>query len=497
MYDILIKNGLLIDGTGTAPTQAQLAVKNGKIVRIADEIPGDATTVIDAAGQVVTPGFIDSHSHSDQQFYTCPLQAEKVEQGITTSVAGQCGYSICGKDAPNFWEDAKDAPLGANMALLIGHGTIRFMVMGTENREPTPAELEAMKDHLRSAMEKGALGVSFGLTYVPGCYAKTQELIEMAKVVAQYGGIAAAHIRNEGVQLVESTAEFIEVVRQSGVQGVLSHHKTCGRQNWGKVNTTLDMLEKAAEEGLELYADAYPYIASHTKFSNAFIPSPWRADGVEALLQKIRQPENIEQMRQLYYARHEDMDWIQLTFCPGAPEYVGLRMPQIAALRGQDEFSAMLDIIELTKDAAKACFFSVREEDVETVLAHPRVMICTDSGVDPKSAIGYHPRLRGSFPRVLGRYVRDRKLMPLAQMIHKMTALPASVYGFETKGLLREGYDADICIFDPKKILDQADFADPSRLALGLGYTIVGGQIAAVDAVATGKMGGKLLYRNT
>ncbi len=495
MYDILIKNGLLLDGTGAPGVQMQIAIKDGKIAKISREITGEAAMVIDAAGQVVTPGFIDSHSHSDQQFFAVPGQTEKVEQGITTSVAGQCGYSICGRDAPGFWEDGKNHPLGANMAVLIGHGTIRFMVMGTENREPTAQELEAMKGHLRSAMEQGAMGVSFGLTYVPGCYAKTPELIEMAKVVADYDGIVAAHIRNEGVNLVNATAEFIEVVRQSGARGVLSHHKVCGHGCWGAVNTTLAMVDKAVEEGLELYLDVYPYVASHTKFSNCLIPSPWRADGVDALLQKIRQPENIQQMRDAYYKRYENTEWIQLTYCPGKPEYVGLRMSEIAALRGQDEFDAMLDIVELTKDDAKACFFSICEEDVQKVMAHPRAMICTDSGVRSATMATYHPRLRGSFPRALGRYVRERKVVDLPEMIRKMTSLPAAVYRFLNKGLLKEGFDADICIFDPDRILDQAEFADPSGHAIGLSYTIVGGKIAAKDAFATGELGGKLLYR--
>ena len=495
MYDILIKNGILLDGTGAPGVQQELAIKDGKIVKISKEITGDAMTVIDAAGQVVTPGFIDSHSHSDQQFYSVPGQTEKVEQGITTSVAGQCGGSICGLDAPNFWEDGKNHPLGANMAVLIGHGTIRYMVMGTENREPTEQELEEMKVHLRSAMEQGALGMSFGLTYVPGCYAQTPEMIEMAKIVAQYGGIIAAHIRNEGVSLVDATAEFIEVVRQSGARGVLSHHKVCGPDCWGTVNKTLAMVDAAVQEGLELYADVYPYVASHTKFSNCIIPSPWRADGVDALLQKIRQPENIAQMRKAYYSRRSDTNWILLTFCPGKPEYVGMRMSEIAKLRGQDEFETMLDVVELTKDAARACFFSTCEEDVQTVMAHPRVMICTDSGVRSPKTVAYHPRLRGSFPRVLGRYVRERNVTTLPEMIRKMTSMPAEVYNFHNKGLLKEGYDADICIFDPDAILDQAEFADPSGHAIGLSYTIVGGKIASIDGFATGELGGKLLYR--
>ena len=495
MYDILIKNGILYDGSGAEGYSAELAVKDGKIARIAPFIDGEAKTVIDAVGQVVTPGFIDSHSHSDNQFFTNPGQVEKVEQGITTAICGQCGSGICGSDPAGFLEKAKDATTGINMAMLVGHGDLRRAVMGIENRAPTPEELEQMKAMLRAGMEQGALGLSFGLIYVPGCYAKTEELIQMAKVVAEYDGIVAAHIRGEGDTLIEATEEFIQVLKASGAKGVHSHHKCLGEANRGKVNTTLKMLDDARAEGMELYADAYPYTASHTKFSNAFVPREWRAEGVDKLLEKIRQPENIQHMKKRYYAQHQNMHWVLLTRCPGEDGYVGLRMTEIAKLRNQDEFDAMLDIITLTRDQAKACFFSGWEPDVARVLSHPRVMVCTDAGTIGPNTTGYHPRLRGSFPRVLGRFVRQLQVTGLPEMIRKMTSLPAKVYGFDTKGLLKEGMDADICVFDPEKIIDRAEFTDPSLRAEGLSYVIVGGKIAAIDAVATGELGGKVMYR--
>ena len=494
MYDLLIKNGFVIDGTGRPGQKANVAIKDGKIACIADTIEDSAKLTIDAAGQVVTPGFIDSHSHSDVQFFTNPQQTEKVEQGITTAVCGQCGGSICAEDAPDFFSNARNSPLGIHMALLIGHGSLRTAVMGMENRAPTSEELEKMKTLLANAMESGALGVSFGLTYAPGCYAETEELIEIAKVVAQYRGIAAAHIRGEGPKLIEAVTEFIEVVRRSKVRGVLSHHKVCGREYWGNVQKSLAMVDQAVQEGLEIYADVYPYTASRTKLSMAFVPAAWRSEGTQALLEKLRDPENIAQMKKTYYARHPDMEWILLSGCPGCPEYIGLRMPQVAALRNQDEFSAVLDVLSLTGDQAKACFFSVCEEDMQTVMSHPRVMICTDAGVLTPDTSGYHPRLRGAFPRVLGRYTGEDKVAPLPEMIRKMTSLPASVYGLQTKGILREGMDADICVFDPERIMDHADFADPSLHATGISYVIVGGEVAAIDGFATDRLGGSLLY---
>ena len=495
MYDILIQNGLIIDGTGSPSMAAEVAIRDGKIVKIARKISGEAKTVIDAAGKVITPGFIDSHSHSDGQFFTCPLQTEKIEQGITTSIAGQCGGSICGEDAAVFLDNARGAQLGANMALLIGHGTLRKAVLGMDDREPTPQELERMKAMLRDAMEHGALGISFGLIYAPGCFAKTDELVEMAKVVGDYHGIAAIHLRSESIELVRAVREFITVVRQSGVRGVISHHKAAGlSENWGKVHNTLRMIDKANEEGLELYLDVYPYAAASSKFSTGFIPQSWRAGGTEALLKRAEDPEQVAQIREAFYNRYPDLNWIMITSCPNAHEYDGLRVGEIARLRNQDEFSAAMDLVRISNDAANCCFFSMCEEDVQTVIAHPRAMIGTDSGVDPKGT-AYHPRLRGSFPRAIARYVREQGVVSLPEMIRKMTAMPAAVYGLKSKGLVWEGFDADLCIFDPETIRDRADFKDPTVYCEGLSYVIAGGKIAAVNAIATGELGGTLLPR--
>ena len=497
MYDILIQNGRVIDGTGSPAMKAQVAIRDGKIVKIARKIDGEAKTVIDAAGKVITPGFIDSHSHSDSQFASVPEQTEKVEQGITTSVAGQCGGSVCGANAAEFLDNARGSALGANMAMLIGHGTLRRAVMGTENREPTPEELEKMKAMMRSAMEHGALGMSIGLIYAPGCYAQTPELIEIAKVVGEYHGIAAIHLRSESVKLVEAVQEFISIVKASGVRGVVSHHKAAGlTANWGKIHTTLRLIDQVNAEGYELYADVYPYVASHTNFSSVVIPNDWRAAGKEALLQRCEDPEQVEELRKIYYSKYADMQWIMVARCPGAPEFEGKRVPEIAAMRGIDEFDAAMEVVRVSKDGAGACFFSACEEDLEVVMAHPRVMICTDSGVATSATTTHHPRLRGSFPRALGRYVRERKVTTLPEMIRKMTAMPAAVYGFQTKGLIREGMDADICIFDPDTIIDRAEYTNPWPHAEGLDYVIVGGKIAAINAVSTGEKGGTMLYRN-
>ena len=496
MYDILIRNGLVLDGTGGPGFHAQVAVKDGKIVRVARMIEGEAKQVIDAAGRVVTPGFIDSHSHSDLKFAACPQQTEKVEQGITTVIGGQCGGSVCGEHAAAFLDEARNAQLGVNMGLLIGHGTLRRQVVGLDNRAATPEEQARMEELLAAAMEHGAMGVSFGLIYAPGCYADTQELIGMARVAARYGGVAAVHLRSEGERMVRAVDEFITVVRASGVRGIISHHKAGGlSENWGKVHNTMAIVEKANGEGLDIFFDAYPYAASSSTFSGAFIPNTWRSGGVEAMLARMEDPEQVAQIRAAFYAKFPNMDWMMITVCPGAPEYEGLRVGEIAALRGQDEFDAALDVVRISKGAAKCVFFSICEQDVQAVLANPRTMIGTDGSVGVEELKSYHPRVRGTFPRAIGRYVRQLGVVTLPEMIRKMTSMPAAVYGLAAKGLVREGMDADLCIFDPERICDRATYTEPSLRNEGLDYVIIGGKVAAINAVATGALGGKMLYR--
>lgn len=495
MYDILIKNGKVIDGTGSPALPNQVAVKDGKIVKIARKIEGEAKTVIDAAGKVITPGFIDSHSHSDRQYFTCPQQTEKVEQGITTVIGGQCGGSVCGADAAQFLDNAKGCELGCNMAMLIGHGTLRKAAMGDDNRVPTEAELQHMKDMMRDAMEHGALGVSFGLIYAPGCFADTPELIEIAKVVGEYQGIAAIHLRSESTELARAVEEFITIVRESGVRGVVSHHKAAGLyENWGKVQYSMRRIEEANQEGLEIWMDVYPYAAASTKFSTGFIPQSWRGGGTEALLKRAEDPAQVAQIKEAFYKKYPHMNWIMVTSCPNAHEYDGKLVGEIAEMRGQDEFEAAMDVVRISGDAANCVFFSMCEPDVEAVIANPRAMIGTDGGTALKGN-SFHPRVTGTFPRALGRYAREKGVVSMPEMIRKMCAMPAAVYGLKSKGLVWEGFDADLCIFDPETIIDGSDYTNPRGRAKGLDYVIVGGKIAARDAVATGELGGTMLYR--
>ena len=309
--------------------------------------------------------------------------------------------------------------------------------------------------------------------------------------MAEYDGVVASHLRNEGKLLIQATEEFIDIIRQSGVRGIHSHHKVCGsKENWGKVNHSLRLIDMANEEGVEIYSDVYPYVATHTTTSVTFVP-----DCGQNLLQRLSDEKELEKMKEWGREKWgDDLSWTQIARCRAYPQYEGLRIPEIAKIHGKDVYDTVFDMILDSENACTACYFTMCEEDVETVMAHPRVMTCTDAGVAGAKTV-YHPRTRGSFPRVLGRYVRERGVVTLPEMIRKMTSMPATVYGLKTKGLIREGMDADICIFDADKIIDCSEFTDCTKGAEGLNYVILGGEVVCENAVYNGKRKGKVIER--
>lgn len=499
MYDLIIKGAKLLDGSGKEAFFADIAVSDGKIAKLGENL-ADAKEVIDATGLTVSPGWIDSHSHSDTQFLTYPEMKEKIEQGITFSIAGQCGSSRAplvenGKIKPmsEYLSEASQVPQGASAGTLVGFNTIRKAVMEKENRDPSPEELNAMCELLRDALRGGAIGMSYGVYYVPACYAKTDELVALAKVVCEEGGILAAHIRNESDEFLEAVEEFIYIIKESGCRAVFSHHKSAEKQNWGKVKKSLEMIDKANAEGADIYLDVYPYIASGTTMLARFCPSQFHPVGTTSALELLYNPEICEKIKKWGHGKWgNDVSWTLVSACPGYEEYQGKTVSEIAKMRGQeDEIEAAFDIIKMTEGGARGSFFMMCEEDVEYVIKHPRAMICTDSGVAGKSSI-YHPRLRASFPRAIGRYARERGVVSIPEMIRKMTSLPASVYGLKNKGLIREGMDADLCIFDADKIIDKADFVNFSLPNEGLSYVIVDGKIVLRDNEANGIRAGKI-----
>lgn len=498
MFDLIIKNASIADGTGNPLYQSDIAIQYGKIAKIDTDLSGAAQT-IDASGCVVAPGFIDSHGHAEDAVFTYPELVEKLEQGITTSVSGCCGDSFISKTGNNkyntvgqYLQAAKDIPLGANMLSFVGHSSVRLLVIGMENRPSTPEELEKMKALVAEAMENGALGLSFGLIYTPSCYAETTELVELAKVVKKYGGILSAHIRDEGDRLIEAVEEFIEVVKQSGARGVISHHKAAWKRNWDKTTKTLTMIDQAIQDGCELYCDVYPYTASQTSINARFIPKEYHAYGIKKALSEPEKRAAIKKANQEIFG--DDLSFALVTACDAYPHYIGKNLNEIAKIHGKDPHDTVLDMIMDSQAACRACYFSMCDEDVERVMQHPRAMICTDSGVAGNST-NYHPRMRGTFPRALGRYVREKNVVSLPEMIRKMTALPAHVYNLPTKGYIREGYDADICIFDPDTIIDRAEYANCTLRNEGLHYVLVGGKIAVLDNSYNGIKNGKMILK--
>lgn len=494
MFDLVIKNAMVYDGLGNPPKKADVALRAGKIAFVGKDCEA-GKKVIDAEGLALSPGFIDSHSHADNAVAEYPEWKEVVEQGITTSITGQCGSSIYPSEesAESFFAKLKETPLGANMVLLVGHGALRKAVMGKENRKPTVGELEQMKKLLADGMEQGARGLSLGLTYVPGAYAETEELIELAKVAASYNGILAAHTRNESDLVIDSVKEFITIVREAKLCGVISHMKACKKQNWGKVKTLISMIEEANASGAEIYMDVYPYVASSTSLSSAFVPKEALSRPNDELAAALSEPA----LRRKFEAEKkpvhgENLDWVYVTACKGHPEYAGKFISEIAEEMGRTHYDAVYELLHISSLSCTSCFFSINEEEMIEVMQHPRSMIGTDSTAAKARAI-YHPRVRGSFPRALGHYARDLKVMPMEQMICKMTSLAAKVYGLKDKGRVAEGYDADLCIFNPEKLIDHADFKHCTLPNEGLHYVLVGGEIAVENGTITDVKAGRFI----
>ena len=519
MYDILIKNAKIADGSGNPTFFADVAVKDGKIARICKNLKAEAQTVIDGKGKVLSPGFIDVHSHHDLELEKNYLCSNSLEQGITTIIGGMCGESaapICadrmedclrvvGREHSEESYQARmsmedylnfvDQPTGSNMGYLVGHGNLRACVVGYADRKLTKEEQAEMEELLRKCMKAGALGLSFGLIYPPGSYADTEEMIGLAKVVAQFGGLVTSHMRSESAKLIEATDEMLQVARASGVRMVISHHKaTGGPMNWNKTAATISMMNRAVEEGLDVFCDQYPYTASATGLQTN-IPDELHVLGVEKLVEMLTTAEGREDLRPRICGSKDSWTRFQYTMIGNSksrPEYAGRMLNDIAREEGKDPYDIQCDLLRDDRLGTGAIFHTMSEEDVERVMQWPRAMVGTDGQYAPGTA-GGHPRSFATFPRVLGRYVREKKVITLENAIRKMCSLPAMVYNLPTKGLIREGMDADLVLFDPETIGDKADFAHPMEKNEGLNYVFVAGQIAVKDGVCTGVKAGAQL----
>lgn len=524
MYDLLIKNAAILDGTATPHYISDVAVKDGKIALIAKNINDSAKSTVNAEGLFLSPGFIDAHSHFDCFMTMDPSGWNNLIQGITTVVAGQCGQSpfpsgrgfeqdlvrvmdtVGGKDfdpsvdARGTFEAflrTSDVPLGHHAAYNVGHGALRAAVMGYSSQKPTAEQMAEMCSRLRECMENGALGLTFGLIYPPSSYADTEEMVTLSRVVAEYGGNVSAHIRNDGDQLIESAEEMIEVARRTGVRLILSHQKAIFKQNWGKINKIIELVDNAANEGLDVFFDVYPYTASSTTLGR-FIPQDMHALGLDKMLDMLKDPATRPLVKERVLQGRDPDTYLSDTMVGSSgthPEYTGRFLPDIAREQGTDACEVLFDILIEDRNTANGIYHRMCEDDVETALSSPRAMVGTDGLYSPVAS-GLHPRAFGTFTKFLGHYCRDRKIVSLPEAIRKITAMPAAVHHLKNKGLLREGFDADMVLFDPATIIDKADYVNPTLVGDGIKYVFVLGAVAVQDGSVTNIRNGKNLLRN-
>ena len=529
VFDVIIKNGKVIDGAGNPWFKADVGINGQKISEIGRLSAEKASEIIDATGLVVSPGFVDMHSHSDLVLLINPKAESKIRQGITTEVIGNCGGSAaplndlmkqemkkttgCIEEAELQldWSTMKDylnrldrQGVAVNVVSLVGHANIRVSTTGFADRAPIKTELEEMKKMLAQAMEDGAFGMSTGLIYPPGCYAKTDELVELSKVVASYRGLYTSHIRGEGEKLLESVKEAVEIGEKAGLPVEISHHKAGGKANWGKVNESLKIIEDARGRGIDVTCDVYPYVAASFGLS-AMLP-PWTHEGgTEKLVERLRDAKTRERLRREMGEETASgssplkavgWDATQIARSQNHPDLEGKTVSEIAQTKNMDPFALVFDL--LTEDPAISVVrFAMCEDDVCTVVRHPVSMIGTDgSAVAPYGVLGKgkpHPRSYGTFPRVLGRYVREERILTLENAIRKMTSLPAQRLGLRDRGIIREGMYADITIFNPETIRDRATYQNPHQYPDGIEYVIVNGRIAVEKREHTGALAGRVI----
>jgi N-acyl-D-amino-acid deacylase len=484
-YDILIRNGTVIDGTGAPAIQADVAIRGDKIAAIGQLTDATATRTIDASHRAVSPGFIDVHAHDDAACLTTPLDF-KLMQGVTTDVMGNCGAGIApfnpdrGEDmivgnvlgeipTPTWrsfgeWMDViAEKGRGTNVACLVPHGAVRFATFGLSSRAPTDAELDQMRDYIDEGMSAGAVGLSTGLIYPPGAFAKTDEVVSCAQMSAKHGGIYVSHIRNEGDHLMDAVEEAITIGEQAGLPVQISHHKAGGPSVWGKVHDTIALMNERRAAGQDITFDVYPYIAASTVLS-AFAAA---AEGL-------------------------DYDLVLIASCPGHEELEGKTLTQAAQMLDLLGDQAIARILR-ESPGTTAIFFMMQDEDVRYVVSQPECMIGSDGLPTPGGKP--HPRLYGTFPRVLQRYVREERVLSLEEAVRKMTSLPADRFQLANRGRLTTGAYADIVIFDPQTIEDIATYENPRQYPAGIDYVLVNGVVAAEAGKQTATEAGRLLRR--
>lgn len=518
MTDLLIRGGQVIDGTGAAAYRADLAVTNGRITEIGSFTGRRAARMIDARERVIAPGFIDIHSHSDESMFVNSALESALHQGVTLVVCGNCGgsaapirglaaaeadreYARLGieRSWSEFYEytaavEANGAAI--NVCSYVGHGTLRLSVMGADARPPTAAELAQMRALLGRALDEGAIGLASGLIYPPSAYGTTDELVALCQVVADRGGLYASHIRDEGARLLEAVEENLEIARRSRVRLQLSHHKASGQRNWGKVRESCALIERARAEGVAVQADQYPYTASSTGLA-VTIPNWVHEGGSVMLTERLRDAAVRRRIRAEETETGRAWDRIVIARARRHPEHSGKSVALLAAEAGKDPLEWTCDTLVEHEGAVDIIHHSMSEDDVRFVMAQPWIAIGSDSRANaPYGPLSFgkpHPRSYGTFPRVLGRYARDERVLTLEDAVRKMTALTAAHLRLRDRGRVAVGAIADLVVLDPRTVSDTATFEDPHRYPVGIEHVVVNGALALESGETTGERAGRFL----
>ena len=487
-FDLLIRRGSVIDGTGSPAVAADVAVRGDRIAAVG-QVDGVALRTIDAAGLAVAPGFIDVHAHDDAAVMTTPMDF-KLMQGVTTDIVGNCGAGIAPADEPvrraleagfeatvlgpapevtwrtfgEYMRAVEESRPALNVGCLVPHGVVRSCILARERRAPEAAELEAMRERVAEGMAAGALGLSTGLIYESGRYAETEEVIELAKAAAEYGGVYVTHMRNESAQLMEALAEAVRIGREAALPLQVSHHKASDPANWAKTRESIRYIEEQRAAGLDITFDVYPYTAGST---------------ILAAMTHVQE--------------EPDPEMVMVASVKGGPEFEGKTLGQIAVALGTRPAEAVQRV--LARDGgAVAIFFMMDEADVERVISHPLCMIGSDGIPSPGGKP--HPRLYGTFPRVLARYVREKRLLTLEEAARKMTSLPAGRFQLRQRGEIQAGWFADLVVFDPETVEDRATYEEPRQYPSGIEYVIVNGLVAAESGRQQAVRAGRVLRRD-
>lgn len=524
---ILIKNGLIVDGNKTKPYNGDLLIEDRKIKKIG-EVSETADRVIDAKGRVICPGFIDTHSHSDLMILVNPYNEIKIRQGITTEILGQDGIAmaplpveyispwrknIAGLDGESDdinWEFKttdgylkmmENKGVGLNEGYLVPHGNVRMEAMGLEGRKATDDEIKKMCEIVDREMKAGALGLSTGLIYIPCAYSETKEIIEMCKVVAKYDGVFVIHQRSEADTIIDSMKEVIEIGKKSGVKIHYSHFKICGKNNWKYLDQMLEMIDEAKKEGIKVSFDQYPYAAGSTMLG--VILPPWAHDGgtdqlLKRLASEVEREKMIKDMKNGIpgwdnFVEFAGLDQIFVTSVKTEKnkDVIGKNLLEIGQLRGKDPFNATFDLLLEEENAVGMVDFYGLEEHIVKILQRPEQNVCTDGLLSGKP----HPRAYGSFPRFLGRYVREQKILSLEDAIYKMTKKAAQAFDLKNRGELKVGYAADILVVDMEKVIDKGTFIDPTQYPEGIDYVVINGNVVLEEGKYNKILAGEVIRK--